>query len=185
MWRRVYRRSQSGGRKRPHARSAQAIFTPTRTAEPAMDTQLKPADTADLPALLRFVEAYYRFEEIPFRRDGTAQAVQPLMAEGDAGRIWMITVDGHAAGYVALCYSYSIESLGRDALIDELYVGPAYRGHGVGRRALELVVEEARRRGVKALYLEVARDNPTARRLYASVGFAARDKFFLMERPLD
>ena len=43
---------------------------------------------------------------------------------------------------------------------------------------------EARRLDIRALHLEVARDNQRARRLYASAGFAAREQYFLMSAPI-
>jgi ribosomal protein S18 acetylase RimI-like enzyme len=51
-----------------------------------------------------------------------------------------------------------------------MYVRPAARKSGVGRRLVETVIDFARRR-VELLQLTVVSDNQTARRLYASLGF--------------
>lgn len=48
------------------------------------------------------------------------------------------------------------------------------RGRGLGRRAMELAIDEARARGDRALVLEVIEQNVPARGLYASLGFEAR-----------
>lgn len=52
-----------------------------------------------------------------------------------------------------------------------LAVPPEQRGRGTGRRLVDTFLTEARARGAASAFLEVAEDNPVARRLYLSVGF--------------
>lgn len=52
-----------------------------------------------------------------------------------------------------------------------MWVLPERRGQGAGRRLLEAVLAEARRRAVRKVELEVFPDNPRALALYASAGF--------------
>ncbi|MHB8267643.1 GNAT family N-acetyltransferase [Bradyrhizobium sp.] len=51
-----------------------------------------------------------------------------------------------------------------------MYVRPAARRTGIGRRLVEAIVDLARHR-VELIQLAVVRDNEQARRLYASLGF--------------
>jgi ribosomal protein S18 acetylase RimI-like enzyme len=51
-----------------------------------------------------------------------------------------------------------------------MYVRPAARRTGVGRRLVEAIIDLARHR-VELIQLTVVRDNEQARRLYASLGF--------------
>ena len=51
-----------------------------------------------------------------------------------------------------------------------MYVRPAERRTGIGRRLVEAIVDLARHR-VELIQLTVVRDNEQARRLYASLGF--------------
>jgi ribosomal protein S18 acetylase RimI-like enzyme len=51
-----------------------------------------------------------------------------------------------------------------------LEVAQAWRNRGVGSEVVRWVVDEARRRGQRRVYLEVRLDNP-ARRLYHRLGF--------------
>ena len=55
--------------------------------------------------------------------------------------------------------------------IANLAVTPAAWGAGVGRALLDAALEEGRRRGVSAVYLEVRDSNERARGLYRSRGF--------------
>ena len=59
-----------------------------------------------------------------------------------------------------------------------LEVGPAWRRRGIGSAIVRHVLEEARRRRLRSVYLEVRVDNP-ARRLYHRIGFRRVGKPFV------
>jgi ribosomal protein S18 acetylase RimI-like enzyme len=52
----------------------------------------------------------------------------------------------------------------------------------MGSEVLNALLPALGAHGVKALHLEVARDNDAARRLYARAGFESRDRYSLMTR---
>jgi GNAT superfamily N-acetyltransferase len=160
----------------PRRRSRFLMSGQTASIEPA----LRAAERADLPDLVRFVQAYYRLEDIPFDLFRIERGLVPLLERDDLGRVWMIEVDGGVVGYVVLCFGYSVEKGGRDAMVDEFFIDEAYRRRGVGRRVLERILAEARALGVVSVFLEVERGNEAARRLYAGAGFRSRDKYLLM-----
>jgi ribosomal protein S18 acetylase RimI-like enzyme len=54
----------------------------------------------------------------------------------------------------------------------EVEIEPAFRGRGLGREAMLLVEEEARRRGFTEIRLNVFGGNEVARSLYRSLGYA-------------
>jgi ribosomal-protein-alanine N-acetyltransferase len=56
--------------------------------------------------------------------------------------------------------------------IQTIAVDPVRRGAGLGRALMQALIEESRRRGAGELFLEVRADNPVARSLYESLGFA-------------
>jgi len=139
------------------------------------------AKTDDLETLCALVRQYHAFEDI---QEGTAEdlkrAIAPLLGESALGRIWLITVDEEAVGYIALGFGYSIEFGGRDAFVDEFFILEAHRRKGLGRFALKAVLEEAKTLGIQALHLEVAKTNTRAKKFYQTLGFAAREKFQIM-----
>jgi ribosomal protein S18 acetylase RimI-like enzyme len=67
------------------------------------------------------------------------------------------------------CYLYDIE-------IDE-----GYRGRGLGRRAMQLLEQEARALGLPGIDLNVWGGNDVARSLYRSLGFLERGVFMSKE----
>lgn len=73
--------------------------------------------------------------------------------------------DGAVAGYVC-----------RWIVADEVHVlnvavHPRHRGRGLGAALMRQVLDEARRREIQAVTLEVRRSNEAGRRLYESFGF--------------
>src|SRR5690606_36399056 len=55
------------------------------------------------------------------------------------------------------------------------------RGRGLGRMLMHALIAEARRRGIRELFLEVRADNPPARHLYQVLGFTevgVRPRYF-------
>lgn len=142
------------------------------------------ARPADVDTLEPFVGAYHAFEQITSTPKSRRRALEPLLQNADLGRIWLIGVNGEIAGYIAVCFGYTIEFGGLDAFVDEFFIAAAHRGRGVGRCALERAAAEAKRCSVQALHLEVARTNVGAARLYRAAGFVARDKYHLMTRDL-
>ena len=139
----------------------------------------QPAALGDAPAVLDLMRAFYAEEGLAF--DGRAQgrALDMLLAEPELGRVFLLR--GPAPrdppqGHLVLTRGHSLEFGGGFWLLDELYLAPALRGRGEGRRALALAEKEARARGMHALRLEVARKNFRALQAYLRYGYVAEDR---------
>lgn len=150
-----------------------------------MNIELRRAGMENLDEVTAFIHAYHRTEGVDRDAKACDGAVRALIERDDLGRVFRIVLDGQAVGYVAICFGFSIEFGGRDAFIDELYIEPGHRGRGIGGIALQRLAREAAGLGVRALHLEVARDNDRARRLYAAAGFVAREKYCLMSADIE
>jgi diamine N-acetyltransferase len=145
------------------------------TAEPSF----RLAAESDAAALLKFMEAYYAFDEHGFDEQKAGVALTTLLRDDNLGRVWLIQ-DGEApVGYVVICFGYSLEWLGRDAFVDEFYLLPKYRGRGWGRKTMAFVEKAAQSLNVRALHLEVVRQNAAALRVYRKLGFKDRESTFL------
>jgi ribosomal protein S18 acetylase RimI-like enzyme len=129
------------------------------------------------------MEELYAEDGGRFEAAAAEKALRGLLGDGSLGALWIAEDADGACGYVILTMGYSLEFHGRDAFVDELFVLPRARGRGLGTRALAVLEAECRRRGVRALHLEVTPTNQAAVELYRRHGFALRERR-LMTRKL-
>jgi GNAT superfamily N-acetyltransferase len=148
------------------------------TLHPAITLEL--AEPAQLDALLPLVAAYHAFEEVETSAEQRRKSVGRLLHDKSLGEIWLVRNEGVLIGYIAVCYSYSIEFGGRDAFVDEFYIASAERSKGFGGRVLMEIAALLRARGIVAVHLEVDGGNERARAAYARAGFSSRDRYHVM-----
>jgi ribosomal protein S18 acetylase RimI-like enzyme len=145
-------------------------------------TAFEKAGVADAEALLPMMKDFYAEEGYPFDLETARGALLPLLQDESKGRVWVIRDGAAPVGYAVLALGWSLEYRGRDAFVDEIYVVPSHRRRGLGRRALEIVDEACREIGVRALHLEVEKDNDRARELYRAQGFVDHDRVLMSKR---
>lgn len=123
------------------------------------EPQLRAATPADLDAI-------WAIESAVFGPEAWSKEMmrEELTAEH---RCYLVLSDseGHIRGYGGLL------SLGTDGDIQTIALSPEHRGSGAGRRLMNALLDEAQRRGVREVFLEVRADNPVAQGLYLSLGF--------------
>jgi ribosomal protein S18 acetylase RimI-like enzyme len=134
---------------------------------------------SDLDTLLMFMREYYAFDGHGFDADKASIALTALLRDRNLGLAWLILDGDLPAGYVVLCFGYSLEWLGRDAFVDEFYLHETYRGRGWGRATMAFVEDAARAAGIRTLHLEVVRENAAALGLYRTLGFHEHESTFL------
>jgi ribosomal protein S18 acetylase RimI-like enzyme len=84
--------------------------------------------------------------------------------------VFVIEADGEAVGQLWLA---DRDNMGRRSLfVYEIHIDDAHRGRGYGKAGMLLTEEEARRRGIDNVTLNVFGRNAVARHLYLSLGYA-------------
>ena len=148
-----------------------------------MQAPFRPATLADEPVLLELMREFYLHESMAFAEAAARAALRGVLDDPSHGRAVLIEPGGAVAGYLVVCFGWSLEFQGRDAFVDELYLRDRFRGQGIGTRALEVAAELCSSSGVRALHLEVERRNTRAQAIYRRAGFVDRE-FYLMTRRL-
>jgi GNAT superfamily N-acetyltransferase len=136
----------------------------------------------DLAVVTTLVAEFCAIDHHEFDAVRVQRAMQPLLADDTYGVVWLV-VDDHdqPAGYAVVTWGYAIESGGRDALLDEIYVRD--REHGRGGELIETILDDCRRRGLSQMFLETESHNERVRAFYARHGFVV-DPSIWMSRPL-
>lgn len=145
---------------------------------------IRNASPDDLDRLLPAMQAFYVLEHLRWDEVRQRAAVASLIDSRRNGRLLVLEQDGELAGYAVVGFCFSLEFDGRYALLDELYVLPAFQGLGLGKQLMQQAEQLALAEGCRALRLEVNDDNPHARGIYERAGYTAQPRR-LMSRWLD
>ena len=140
---------------------------------------MREALPSDLDLLVGLMAEFYAEAGYPLNTERAADAFRTLLADSRLGQTWLLQADGRDVGYVVLTLGYSMEYGGLDAFVDDLFVRAQHRNAGLGTAALGQVREFCVARGVRAVHLEVGRDNAAAQRVYRNAGFASTDRELL------
>ena len=101
-----------------------------------------------------------------------ADRAAPLI---ESGEVTVLFAGDGPDGFAELRFRPSLYTGALDAHLEELYVLPERRGHGLGRALLEAAMEHARERGAAHIDLGTGESDVAARALYESAGFTNRE----------
>ncbi|BDU17120.1 GNAT family N-acetyltransferase [Lysobacter auxotrophicus] len=128
------------------------------------------------------VRQFHSDERIEWNEPGVRSAMQALIGDAANGKLVLMELDGELAGYLVVGFCFSLEFGGRFGLLDELYVLPAHRGGGIGKRALEEVESLCIAAGLECVRLEVSDDNEHAREIYRRRGYTLHPRRLMSKR---
>ena len=127
------------------------------------------ASAADAPTFGRLLQAFNaEFGEPTPDAHLIADRAAPLI---ESGEITVVFGGDEPAGFAQLRFRPSLYTGALDAHLEELYVVPERRGHGLGRALLDAAMEYATERGAARIDLGSSEDDAAARALYESAGF--------------
>ena len=136
------------------------------------------ATVADLPELLPLFAGYLRFYERPVDEARVSTFLSERLERGESV-VLLARVDGRALGFVQLYPTFASLAQARSWILNDLFVSPEARGGGVARALMEAARQFGAETGAVELFLQTARDNATARRLYESLGWRRDDEFLV------
>jgi GNAT superfamily N-acetyltransferase len=134
------------------------------------------ATAEDTQTLVELMADFYSEAEYVLNREHATRAFEALFADPQRGRTWIIAADSEDVGYVVLTFVYSMEYGGLTALVEDLYVRPESRNAGLGTAALAEVRLFCVGLGVRAMSVQVGRENGIAQSVYRRTGFATVDR---------
>lgn len=133
------------------------------------------AGVTDLDVLVDLAAEFNAIDRHPYDEDRVRTALLPLLVDDSLGVVY---VNGDPPdGYALVTWGYSVESGGRDALLDEIYTRD--RGRGKGGDLLEAVLVDLTQRGLPRVFLETEAHNFAVRRFYQRHGFQTEDSVWM------
>ncbi|VVT26045.1 putative acetyltransferase [Roseovarius sp. EC-HK134] len=143
-------------------------------------TALTLARPDDLDRLLSLVAAFHQETGIAQSEAIRRAALLPMLEGSPHGVTYLIGPGRAPIGYIVISFGWSVEFGGLDGYVDEFYIRPSVRGRGIGSEVMISLPKALAGAGLKALHLEVRRDNDKARALYRKLRFEPRDAYSLM-----
>jgi GNAT superfamily N-acetyltransferase len=139
---------------------------------------IRPAGPDDAALVLGFIRELAEYERLAQEVSATEEALRrTLLAEDAVARALIASLDGQPVGFAVYFFNYST-FLGRPGLyLEDLFVRPAARGRGIGRRLLAHLARIAIERGCGRMEWAVLDWNERAIRFYRSLGASPNEEW--------
>lgn len=147
-------------------------------------TALSLARPDDLDRLLPLVAAFHDEAGISQTDTNRRAALLPMLEGSPHGVVYLIGPGRAPIGYIVISFGWSVEFGGLDGYVDEFYIRPGVRGRGIGSEVMTSLPKALAGAGLKALHLEVRRDNDKALKLYKKLRFLQRNEYSLLTREM-
>ena len=135
---------------------------------PQLHVQIaEPRDAAELAALIAGFRDHLAAKA---PTDNDLDRSLPAALAAPELEFCLARLGGRAVGYTQTRYCVSVWVAGTEAHLEDLFVEPTARGHGVGRALLRHVLSRAPERGAQRLTLNTNEGNHGAQALYRSQG---------------
>jgi GNAT superfamily N-acetyltransferase len=139
-----------------------------------MAHEIRPATLGDVPVILDLIRGLAEYERMLDQVEATATTIEaslfPRDGSAPAAHCVIAGIDGAPAGFALYFFNYST-FLGRPGLyLEDLYVRPEWRGHGLGKALLLHLARIANERGCGRMEWAVLDWNAPAIAFYESLG---------------
>jgi GNAT superfamily N-acetyltransferase len=137
---------------------------------------ITPATEEDLPVILRFIEGLADYERLRHECVATVDKLRDtLFRSPPAAEVVIARVGGEPVGFALFFHSYSTFLAQRGLFLEDLFVVPDARGHGVGKALLAHLARIALERNCGRFEWNVLDWNELAINFYRSIGAVPMD----------
>ncbi len=137
---------------------------------------IRPATPSDVPLVRELIEGLAAYEKLRDACRATDALLQTaLFGERPFAEVFIAEVDGSAAGFALFFPSFSTFLARPGIYLEDLFVLPAYRGHGVGKALLQRLAALAVERDCGRLEWSVLDWNRDAIGFYERLGALPQD----------
>lgn len=146
-----------------------------------MDFTIAPLTPAEVPELLKLIRELARFERLEHEVKATVVSLrQSLFGRQPAAGALLARRGRQAVGY-AIYFSTFSSFVGRPGLwLEDLYVRPRFRQHGIGRALIEAVAGVAAKRNCGRFEWTALNWNRNALEFYRRLGAKALEEWVLV-----
>jgi GNAT superfamily N-acetyltransferase len=143
----------------------------------ALEVEIVQATPADVGVVAQLFDAYRQF----YRKSSNEEAARRFLFArlSKAESVLFLALRGSdGVGFVHLYPVFSSVNLTRQWILNDLYVVPEARKHGVAHALMNRARRFAESTHADGLMLETATDNAAAQRLYERLGWKRDEQFY-------
>jgi GNAT superfamily N-acetyltransferase len=142
---------------------------------------IRPAAADEMPLVLDFIRELAVYERLEHRLVATiADLTAALTGPRPFAEVVFACLDGSPVGFAVFFHNFSTLRGKPGIYLEDLFVRPEARGHGIGKRLLAWLARTALERGCARLEWVVLDWNAPSIAFYRSVGAVARDEWTTM-----
>lgn len=149
-----------------------------------MSISVLQADSTHLDTVAALFDEYRQFYQQAKNPTESRAFIASRFAKGDS-LILLALREAEGVGMAQLYPSFSSVAMRRIWILNDLFVSPSARRHGVATELLDAASQYARRDGAKRLELATAHDNHAAQSLYRRLGWQQDTQFLHFTFSLD
>lgn len=136
--------------------------------------KIRPAVSSDSSTLLGFIRELAEFEKLLHEVKADEEGLRKtLFAESNGAEAVIAEVDGKPAGYALFFKSYSTFLAKPGIYLEDLYVSPKFRSHGIGESVFKYLANLCLERNYGRLEWSVLDWNERAIKFYRQLGAVA------------
>jgi GNAT superfamily N-acetyltransferase len=140
--------------------------------------RIEPATERDLPLILRFIRELAAYERLEHDVTATEEILRTsLFGSHPAAEVVIAYADAEPAGFAVYFQTFSTFLGLPGVYLEDVYVSPAWRGLGLGRRLLAHVARVAVDRGYGRMEWSVLDWNELALDVYRKIGARPMDEW--------
>lgn len=138
--------------------------------------EIRTAGANDVSTILGFIKELADYEKLSHQVVADEQQLSAtLFGERPSAEVIIAETDGAPAGFALFFHNYSTFLARPGLYLEDLYVKPELRGHGIGKKLLCRLAEIAMERGCGRFEWSVLDWNEPAIRFYENLGAESMD----------
>ena len=138
--------------------------------------EITSATESDIPNILGLIKSLAEYEKLSHEVVATEQLLKKhLFGEKPVAEVLMAKVEEQTVGFALFFLNFSTFLALPGIYLEDLFVKPAYRGKGIGKRLLLELVKIAKARGYGRVEWAVLNWNEPAINFYKSLGAKPND----------
>ena len=148
---------------------------------------IRAVEARDLDELVLLCAEHAAFERASFNPAGKREKLAQLLLAREPALFAKVAASADSlVGYATASVEVSTWEAERFMHMDCLFVREAERGHGVGAKLMEAIMQESARMGITEMQWQTPRWNAAADRFYRRTGASVSEKLrYRLEIPLD